>query len=87
MACEACRCWYVVSRSRPATLSAAESIFTNKLMDHFELELPKVAVPSMLTELLDDVGIGHCPSDAFPIDSNVPLVRSATPVDTTHLVL
>ena len=56
-------------------------------MDHLELELPKVAVPSMLMELLDDVGIEHCSSDAFPIDSNVPLVRAATPVDETHLVV
>ena len=66
--------WYVFSRSWPATLSAAESILTNELMDHLELELTKVAFPSALTELLlDDVGIEHCPSDAFPIDSNVPL--------------
>ena len=80
--------WLVhCSRSRPATFSAAESILTNKLMDHLELELPKVAVPSMLTELLDDVGIEHCSSDAFPIDSNVPLVRAATPVDETHPVV
>ena len=56
-------------------------------MDQLELELPKVAVPSMLTELLDDVGIEHCPSDAFPIDSNVPFVGAATPVDATHLVV
>ena len=76
--------WYVVSRSWPAKLSAAESILTNELMDHLELELTKVAFPSALTELLlDDVGIEHCPSDAFAINPNVPLVRSATPVDAT----
>ena len=44
--------WYVVSRSWPAKLSATESILTNELMDHLELELPKVAFPSALTELL-----------------------------------
>ena len=80
--------WYVVSRCWPATLSAAESILTNKFMDHLELELSQVAFLSMLTELLlDYVGIEHCPSDALPIDSNVPLVRAATPVDATHLVV
>ena len=57
---------YVVSRSWPATLSPAEAILTNELMDHLELELTKVAFPSALTELLlDDVGIKHCPGDAF----------------------
>ena len=79
--------WWVDGQRLPAMFSVAEAILTHQLVNHFQLEQPKISSLSVHPKLLDDECIEHRPCNTLLVDLNVPLVCVATLINAAHLVV